>query len=145
MRTFPADPIHSPALQADDLPVFAALLDALEGTHAAEFAAGQIAESPAKLRRLWDYFAAPFGLASFAPPRCNAPHLSLVVEVDGRIRPCYFLPTGGDLRQTPLSAALNNPALVALRSAYRRGQRPECTRCVCPLHRGARALITGAI
>lgn len=135
----------SPALGPDDLPTFAAVLDSLEKTHAAHFAAGRIAESPAKLRRLYAHFAAIHGLADYDGPACNAPHLSVVVEVDGRLRPCYFLPTGGTVADQPLAAALNSPEMVALRAAYRAGQRRECDRCVCPLYRGPKALLRGAL
>lgn len=133
------------ALSRADLPIFAAVLDELERDHAADFASGLIAESPAKLRLLYAYFAAAHGLADFPPPRCNAPQLSVVVEVDGRLRPCYFLPSGGSVAEQPLSRALNDPALRALRRAYRGGERAECARCVCPLYRGARALLRGTL
>lgn len=137
----PSESIQSPALSADDLSEFAAVLDALERDHTADFASGLIAESPQKLRRLHTFFAAAHGLATFQAPPCNAPHLSVVVEVDGRLRPCYFLPTGGSVADQALADALNSAALRDLRRAYRTGKRAECLRCVCPLHRGAKALL----
>ncbi len=132
----------SPALTAADLPEFAAILDRLERDHAADFASRQIAESPAKLRRLHHYFAAVNGLVAFEPPRCNAPHLSSVVEVDGSLRPCYFLPRVGSIgADGSLSAVLNTEAAVSMRTAYRTGGRPECERCVCSLYQGPRTLL----
>jgi MoaA/NifB/PqqE/SkfB family radical SAM enzyme len=131
------------ALNRDDLPEFAAVLDALETDHAADFAAGRIAESPAKLRRLHTYFAALNGLADFEPPACNAPHFSAVVEVDGAVRSCYFLPATGKLDGGELADALNTPEALAMRRDYRAGRRPECEACVCPLYRGPRALWRG--
>ncbi len=134
----------SSALSVADLPEFVAILDSLAQSHAAQFAARTITESPAKLRRLVSYFEAVNGLRLFEGPACNAPHLSTVIEVDGSLRPCFFLPTmanlsvGGSLRE-----ALNSPAARALRQAYRSGERSECARCVCPLYRGARALARG--
>ena len=132
-------------LTAEDLPEFGAILDEMEHTHAAHFADGRIAESPAKLRRLYDYFAEPLGLGEFEGPRCNAPHISAVVNWDGRLQPCYFLPAWGKLNGdgVELEDALNDPAAVALRTAYRNGERAECARCVCPLYRGPRALMRG--
>lgn len=141
----PVEDLLSPSLSAEDLPTFATVLDALEQTHAAQFAAGQIAESPAKLRRLYDYFAALHGLSEFPAPQCNAPHLSAVIEVDGAIRPCYFLPSGGKIGAEGLLSALNQAAMRELRHAYRHGQRRECLRCVCPLYRSGRSLLTGGI
>lgn len=132
-------------LTAEDLSEFGAILDEMEHTHTAHFADGRIAESPAKLRRLYDYFAEPLGLGEFEGPRCNAPHISAVVNWDGRLQPCYFLPAWGTLDGdgVELEDALNDPGAVALRTAYRNGERAECARCVCPLYRGPRALMRG--
>ncbi len=130
------------ALAEDDLPALATILDKLEQSHANYFANDRIAESPAKLHRiLYDFFAAPYGKAEFKPPRCNAPNISVVVNVDGSLQPCYFLPSWGKLTDATLETALNDPAAIKLRQAYRRGDRPECARCVCPLYRGPRAII----
>ena len=46
------------SLRDEDLPVFEQLLDSLERDHAEDFNTGFIAESPQKLRRLLQYFAA---------------------------------------------------------------------------------------
>ncbi|MGQ9888864.1 MAG: radical SAM/SPASM domain-containing protein [Aggregatilineales bacterium] len=131
------------ALQADDLPELARVLETVERRFASAFSEGRIAETPAKLRRMVSYFSALLGEGEAVPPRCNAPHLSVVIEVDGTLRPCYFLPAFGQLVPGgQLARALNVPEAVALRRAYRAGQRPECARCVCPLYRGPRALLT---
>ncbi|MCC7208098.1 MAG: radical SAM protein [Anaerolineae bacterium] len=144
-RFVSGDPLvlSAQALTRDDLPEFASVLDALEASHAAHFAAGRIAESPAKLRRLHTYFAALNGMADFEPPACNAPHFSAVVEVDGAVRSCYFLPATGSAGNGALADALNTPEARAMRRDYRAGRRPECEACVCPLYRGPRALWRG--
>lgn len=133
----------SPALTVEDLPAFAAVLDDLETRYASAFAERRIAESPAKLRRLYDYFAAVNGLRPFDPPRCNAPHLSTVIEVDGAIRPCFFLPKVATISNASLESAINSPPAQAMRRAYRTGERAECERCVCPLYQGARTILRG--
>ncbi len=118
------------------------VLDDFTVSHAQAFTDGKIAESPAKLRRiLLDYVS---GKETFAAPRCNAPHFSTVVEVDGTVRPCYFLPSYGRLKPQgeKLTDVVNTSAAQQLRHAYRTGQRAECARCVCPLYRGARSLVT---
>lgn len=131
------------ALQADDLPELARTLDTIEQRFSAAFAEGRIAETPAKLRRMVDYFGGLLGQGEATPPRCNAPHISAVIEVDGTLRPCYFLPAFGQLAPgDQLADALNVPEAAALRQAYRAGQRSECARCVCPLYRGPRALLS---
>ncbi len=132
---------YSPALTSADVDAFADVLDHVEKMHADAFNSGRIAESPAKLRRMLRYFRAVNGETTFDGPRCNAPHISTVVEVDGRVRPCYFLPEIGQLdASTDLPTLLNSPAGAAMRAAYQTGKRPECARCVCPLYKGPRAL-----
>jgi Fe-coproporphyrin III synthase len=134
----------SPALQADDIDPLASVLDDLEARYVECFQSGRIAESPTKLRRtLLDYFGALHGLREFAAPRCNAPHFSTVVGVDGTLQPCYFLPAYGRLQPhgAPLPDAINWDAARQLRQAYRQGQRRECARCVCPLYKSPRNLV----
>ena len=136
---------YSPALTAHDLPEFSQVLNRLERDYAADFASGMIAESPAKLRRLYDYFATLICESPFPPPRCNAPHLSTVIEVDGSLRPCFFLPRVGTLGEETLLETLNAPSAVGMRAAYRTGRRSECSRCVCSLYQGPRTLLRSAL
>jgi MoaA/NifB/PqqE/SkfB family radical SAM enzyme len=127
------------------------VLDEVEARFADDFASGRISESPTKLRRMVDYFSAINGQGEFPRVRCNSPHISTVIEVDGTLRPCYFLPAYGKLAiangasdgevEPSLKEAINVKEALALRHAYRNGQRPECERCVCPLYKGPRALM----
>jgi MoaA/NifB/PqqE/SkfB family radical SAM enzyme len=133
------------ALRADDLPVFAQVLDALERDHAADFSSRLIAESAVKLRRLHQYFAAVNGLAPYPAVRCNAPEFSAVIGATGRVQPCFFIPgplqarLAGDASTaagaSDLAAALNSEAMRSLRAAIRAGARAECKTCVCTLFR----------
>lgn len=118
------------ALRREDLPALAAALDTLEREHAEDFASGFIAEPPAKLRRLLDHARATCGEGAFPPVRCNAPAFSAVLEADGALRPCFFIPGPPGL-PSPLAQALNAPAMLALRADIQAGRRPECERCVC--------------
>lgn len=127
---------HAPpssALTNDELPEFAKLLDYLEQKYAEHFIDGRIVESPKKLRALYNYFAAVNGLIPFSGPPCNAPHVSAVIEVDGKLRPCFFLPAGPKVGELSLSTAINHPHMLGLRRAFRSGKLKECERCVCPL------------
>ena len=126
---------------AGDLAEFDRVLDEVEREFAAEFASGYIVESPAKLRRLRQYFAALLGLDSFPHVRCNAPRFSAVVETDGALKPCYFLPPAGALDGAPLLGSLNAPEAIDLRRQQRLGRREECGRCVCYAYRDARDLL----
>jgi Fe-coproporphyrin III synthase len=133
-------PPTSSAIPREDLQGFAALIEEMGTRYAADFASGLIGESLPKLRQMATYFAAIQGEAAYPRPRCNSPHTSVVVEVDGTIRPCYFLPSIGKIT-TDLPSILNNTEALQLRNAYRTGQRPECECCVCPLYKGPRSLL----
>jgi MoaA/NifB/PqqE/SkfB family radical SAM enzyme len=125
------------ALTAEDLPEFSTTLDALEREHARDFSCGFIAESPSKLRRLLQYYAALRGGSPFPATRCNAPEFSAVMEPGGRVNPCFFI-RGPDATSsgTRLDDALNDERMRRLRADIRFGRRAECTGCVCTMWRG---------
>ena len=130
------DPPAGLALAVQDLPVLAAILDRLERGHAADFRSRFIAESPAKLRRILQYFSALCGAGDFPTVRCNAPEFSAVMSADLRLQPCFFIPGPAPPASRPdLPAMLNEPALRELRGTIRAGGRPECRRCVCSMWR----------
>jgi MoaA/NifB/PqqE/SkfB family radical SAM enzyme len=136
--------IADDALTSEQCAELARILDDFAVSHAQAFRAGRIAETPAKLRRiLYGHFYSARHGTPYDGPLCNAPHFSTVVEVDGTLRPCYFLPAYGRLTpsESSLKAAINTDAAAALRQAYRSGQREECARCVCPLYKSPRALV----
>lgn len=123
------------ALMSDELHQFSATLDTLEREHAADFDSGFIAERPAKLRRLLQYYRAVAGKGQFPPVRCNAPEFSAVLSTDGRVHPCFFIAGAGSVATAPLRTTINAPEMARLRSAIRERRRPECARCVCSLWR----------
>jgi MoaA/NifB/PqqE/SkfB family radical SAM enzyme len=103
--------------------------------YAAEIASGFIAERPEKLRRIVRHFQAHFGAELYESPRCNAPWISAVIEVDGTVRPCFFHRPVGSLNSATLQAVLNGEEALAFRDALDVAQNPVCQRCVCSLHR----------
>lgn len=124
------------ALDASDLAPFAATLQEMERTRAEDFRSGFIAESPARLRRLLEYYRALCGLGPFPPVRCNAPEFSAVVEATGRVNPCFFIAGAPDAKvNDDLAPVLNTEAMMELRAAIREGRRPECVTCVCSMWR----------
>ncbi len=131
------------ALHADDLPVLDRILHTLESDGAEDFRSGFIAESPQKLRRIRQYFAAVLGQASYPSVRCNAPEFSAVIDAKQRVQPCFFIPGPPQPLRAGLeypgdeqfAGALNSAAMTALRSAIRTGQRRECATCVCSMWR----------
>lgn len=125
------------ALHPADLPQLEQVLLELERDHAEAFRTRFIAESPAKLRqRILQYFTAVCGLGPYPPVRCNAPEFSAVIDARGHVSPCFFI--GGPaqaLVEEGLEAVLNGDTMAALRHAIRRGERAECSRCVCSMWR----------
>jgi MoaA/NifB/PqqE/SkfB family radical SAM enzyme len=135
-------------LRPDDLTEFDAVLREMEASCAAEFDSGFIAESPAKLRRIYEYFAAIQGRGPYPKVRCNAPEFSAVIGATGKIQPCFFISgpetaklsndAGGNAqRPHDLLQLLNQPEMSSLRAAIRDGARAECKTCVCSMWRDA--------
>jgi Fe-coproporphyrin III synthase len=131
------------ALRPEDLPVFAEMLTTLVRDHLGDFRSGFIAESPQKLRRLHQYFAAIHGRSPYPPVRCNAPEFSAVVGATGRVQPCFFISGPPDARlprtDSPagdgLPRILNSGGMPELRADIRAGNRAECKTCVCSMWR----------
>jgi Fe-coproporphyrin III synthase len=123
------------ALGANDLPVLDALIRDLEAAHAEEFRSRFIAESPAKLRRIRQYFAALLGQDDFPPVHCNAPEFSAVRAVDGALSPCFFIKGPPAAPGSGVASQLAALGMRELRATIRAGQRRECERCVCSLWR----------
>src|SRR5579863_7660577 len=95
------DYVSDLALRPEDLPVFEEVLNATERDHPEEFRSGFIAESPLKLRRIRQYFAAVLGRGPYPPVRCNAPEFSAVIGATGRVQPCFFISGPAGARLSP--------------------------------------------
>ncbi len=140
------------ALRPEDLPQLERVLDSMEQGYREEFRSGFIAESPRKLRRILQYFAAVRGLGPYPPVRCNAPEFSAVIGATGRVQPCFFISGPPDARMSEsgarpggdLGAVLNGSNMSALRTAIRDGQRAECKTCVCSMWRDPDVLCASA-
>jgi len=148
------------ALRAEELPAFAEVLGFMEQEYAEEFRSGFIAESPQKMQRILQYFAAIHGRSPYPVVRCNAPEFSAVVGASGKVQPCFFISgpaestlhggvvesgvvesgaagsgAVGSGQARDLEAALNGGAMTALRGNIRAGHRAECKTCVCSMWR----------
>ena len=131
-------PTRAPlALNRDEVTEFAAVVDRTLAVYRADFESGFVAESPDKLRRLPQYYAALTGDGPFPSVRCNAPWVSVVLEADGAVRPCFFHRAVGNIRDTPL-VDLVTDNLRAFRSTLDVESDPTCARCVCTLNAGVR-------
>jgi MoaA/NifB/PqqE/SkfB family radical SAM enzyme len=93
-----------------------------------------IAESPGKLRKIHSYYAAFYNLNPFPYKKCNAPWVSTVVEADGTVRPCFFHPPLGNIREQSLETILNNEASIRFRKELDMDKDSTCVKCVCYLN-----------
>jgi radical SAM protein with 4Fe4S-binding SPASM domain len=73
--------------------------------------------------------------------KCNAPWVSTVVEADGTVRPCFFHPPMGNIREQSLPDILNGAAAIEFRKTLDIDLNPTCMRCVCYLHLPPRAAL----
>jgi MoaA/NifB/PqqE/SkfB family radical SAM enzyme len=126
------------ALDEAEVEEFEALIEETIATREDDFESGFIAESPAKLRRLPQYYAALAGDGPFPPVACNAPYMSVVVEADGSVRPCFFHDPVGNVRYAPLGAIVARN-LPAFRRNLDVASNPVCVRCVCSMKTGWRS------
>lgn len=93
-----------------------------------------IAESAEKLRNIYRYYAAFYNLNSFPYKKCNAPWVSTVVEADGTVRPCFFHPPLGNIREHSLENILNSEKSIRFRQNLDMSSNDTCIKCVCYLH-----------
>jgi len=96
---------------------------------------GFVAESPEKLRKIVRHFRAHLGHVDPVAPVCNAPWVSVVVESDGIVRPCFFhRPIGKIDAVRSLMDVVNGPEAVRFRTGLDVASDPTCRRCVCSLN-----------
>jgi len=122
------------ALSMDEVDALDMEIDLLLREFGADIRSKYIVEPEEKLRRISRHFRAYLGQIPAEAPRCNAPWVSAVVEVDGTVRPCFFHPKIGSIKTANLEEALNNETAQTFRSTLDVSQNPVCQRCVCSLH-----------
>jgi MoaA/NifB/PqqE/SkfB family radical SAM enzyme len=125
---------HEIALTQGELSALEVEIEALIATHQTDLATRFILESESKLRRLASRFREHLDGTPAQAPLCNAPWISAVMEVDGRVRPCFFHPPIGSTATATLSSALNTPDAQAFRGTLDVASNPTCQRCVCSLN-----------
>jgi MoaA/NifB/PqqE/SkfB family radical SAM enzyme len=122
------------SLSKAQIPHLGQVLEQMIVDHEDEFSNGYIAESPNKLRKIYQYYAALQGLGDFPIIECNAPWVSAVIESDGTVRPCYFHRPMGRIQDESLINLLNNPEELTFRRNLDLAQDPICRKCVCTLN-----------
>jgi MoaA/NifB/PqqE/SkfB family radical SAM enzyme len=126
------------ALDCTEIAEFESLVERTIEEHRSDFESGFVTDSPDKLRRLPQYYAALAGRAPFPPVACNAPWMSVVIEADGAVRPCFFHEAVGNIRRAPLRSILDGN-LRAFRGALDMSANQLCRQCVCSIRTGWRS------
>ena len=121
-------------LSLQEVAQFKEIIENLIKTHSKDFKSGYIAESPEKLRRFYNYYAAFHGLCDFPTVTCNAPWVSTVIEADGSVRPCFFHAKIGNIRESTLTESINSPGSISFRKNLDTTTNPICKKCVCSLN-----------
>ena len=125
---------HEILLNKNELQELKNIIESIIEMYAADFDSRFIAESPEKLRRIYGYYAAFYGLNPFPYKKCNAPWVSAVVEADGTVRPCFFHAPLGNIREDSLSTILNNKKSMEFRKNLDMNTDSTCVKCVCYLN-----------
>lgn len=103
-------------------------------TYTGEIKSGFIRGGEKELRWLVHHYRRYCGLERKSRfVNCLAPFVSTVIDSDGAVRPCYFLPPVGNIKHQSLREILNNTAYRSIRKRFKRGEIKECKLCVCPL------------
>jgi Fe-coproporphyrin III synthase len=130
MRT--EDSTRGLLLNEEEAEEFGKIVERTIQSHQRDFTTRFIAESPDKLRRLPLYYAAHLGGGRFPPISCNAPWVSIVIEADGTVRPCYFHRPVGNVRDKPLKVILEHE-MQEFREGLDVSKNPVCSKCVCTM------------
>jgi len=93
-----------------------------------------ISESVEKLWRIAGRFREQLGEMPPIAPRCNAPWVSAVMEVDGSVRPCFFHRKIGNIREQTLEQVINGQEARRFRASLNVSGNAICQRCVCSLN-----------
>ncbi|MBD3225675.1 MAG: radical SAM protein [Caldithrix sp.] len=122
------------ALNTRETQEFSELIETTIDRYASWFEEGFIAESPDKLRKLAQHYAALNGRDTFPYQPCNAPWVSTVIEADGSVRPCFFHKVLGNINEQPLTEILNSKDAIRFRKQLDVRNNETCKKCVCRLH-----------
>jgi len=125
---------HEIMLMEEELPELKKIMESVIETYGTGYASYFIAENPEKLRKIYSYYAAFYGLNPFPYKKCNAPWVSTVVEADGTVRPCFFHAPLGNIREQSLEEVLNSDEAIRFRKELDTQTDSTCVKCVCYLH-----------
>ncbi|HEY4064853.1 MAG TPA: radical SAM protein [Puia sp.] len=118
----------------EELPELLGVIRELIQEHKDYFETRFIAESPEKIGKIGAYYTAAYGMNPYPYKKCNAPWVSTVVEADGTVRPCFFLPPLGNIHQDSLENILNSRESLQFRKTLDMDMNSTCIKCVCYLN-----------
>jgi Fe-coproporphyrin III synthase len=130
---------HEILLERNELPELATITEKLIADHKPDFDKRFIAESPEKVRKIYQYYCASLGLGDYPYKMCNAPWVSTVIEADGTVRPCFFHPAIGNIHANSLEEILNSDHAIQFRKTLNMDTDETCLKCVCYLNLSPRA------
>ena len=128
-------------LSRDELPLLKKTLETVIKQYKREFDTGFIAESPEKLGKIHQYYSAFYGINPFPYKKCNAPWVSVVIEADGAVRPCFFHEKMGNIHNKALEEILNSQESVYFRKGLDIQKNETCLKCVCYLNLSPGAVV----
>jgi Fe-coproporphyrin III synthase len=131
---WPRDRAERVVLTPQEVDELEAEVELLVSEHRADFKSGLIVETPHKLRRIVRHFRGHLGQTENVAPRCNAPWVSAVIEASGDVRPCFFHPVLGNIREKSLPEIVNGTNALRFRSTLTVAHNQTCKRCVCSLY-----------
>jgi MoaA/NifB/PqqE/SkfB family radical SAM enzyme len=105
-----------------------------------EYESKFIAENPAKMRKLVQYYKAVNKKGDFPDTICNAPWVSAVIESDGSVLPCFFHKPYGNIYQKDFVSILNSKEAIDFRKSLNISKDETCKKCVCSLKLGLREM-----
>ncbi len=125
---------HEILLSFEDLAILKNVIQKLMTDYKKEFENNFIAESPEKIQKIYEYYAAYYEMNSFPYKKCNAPWVSTVVEADGTVRSCFFHEALGNIRNGSLQTILNSARAIDFRKHLNVDTNETCKKCVCYLN-----------
>lgn len=125
---------HEILLENKDLDELRSVIDYLLVNNKDDFNSRFIAESREKIQHIYSYYAAFYGHNDFPYKKCNAPWVSVVVEADGTVRPCFFHQPYGNIKNETLDKIINSENAIDFRRNLDTFKNETCVKCVCYLN-----------
>lgn len=121
------------AFTHQDIPELTDRIRMLGKIRASDFASGFIAESLDLLHRSLSPYQRWNDLNCRHNLRCNAPYKSVVIEPDGKVKPCWFLESYGNLKDCgSMHGLIETEKAEAIRKDSATTNNLICQRCITP-------------